>query len=316
MKYFGKTTSELSDKDFSELSILFNNVFTKNVDVSYFKHKYRSPLMGFSFHGLMYNDEGNIVGALTFIPFSYQYYDHKIVAGSAADLMIDEHYRKDLLSFKNMYDLAVQKAGNLFDFLYAVPNSNAYLYWTKFLKWHDIGQLNYYIQILNISKIKNKFRSFDLISNTFSNFLNRLVFDFGRTANEIKFSIFKVNDGDYYNYRFKDQYAELCESDKKAYYTIVDELGTKAAYIIDLLPFSTNWIRKVVKLIYARERGNIDIIIYIGNNLRSQINLFKVPGKFEPRILKLIGKSLSEKVDNRLFDLKNWQFNLSNFDTR
>jgi hypothetical protein len=316
MEYLGKTTRELSDKDFSELSILFNNVFHKNIDVSYLKSKYHSPYCGYSFHGLMYSDEYIIVGALTIIPFSYQFFDTQIVAGNTVDLMIHEDYRKDFLSVKKMYDIALEKAANVIDFLYAIPNSNAYLYWTKFLKWRDIGEINYFIQVLNISKIKKKLSSFDWFSNTFSNWLNKMVLDFGFKENAPKYSIFKVTDEDYNNYRFKGQYNELSESNKKAYYSIVDELGVRTAYIVDLLPFSAGWLRKVFKLIYARERYNIDVIIYIGNNLNSQINLFKVPRKLEPRILKLIGISLSGKVDDRIFELKNWQFNLSNFDVR
>ena len=57
MRYLGKTTGELSEKEFSELSILFNHVFKRNVDVSFFRQKYQSPLFGFSYHGLMYNED-------------------------------------------------------------------------------------------------------------------------------------------------------------------------------------------------------------------------------------------------------------------
>jgi hypothetical protein len=316
MNYFGKTSTELSEKDFFELSELFNYVFHKNIDASFLKQKYFSPYLGFSFHGLMYSDEGNLVGALTFIPFSYKFFNTQVVAGSAADLMIHNNYRKDLLSFKNMYDQAVEKADNLLDFLYAVPNSNAYLYWTKFLKWREIGQINYYIQVLNISKIITKFKGFDWISNAFSSCSNKLAIDHVNRDNKLKYSIYKLSNTAYNDYRFKGQYETISESNKIAYYTIEDELGIMTAYIVDIIPFSGSWMRKVVKLIHAREKKYIDVIVYIGSNLNTQINLFKVPRKFEPRILHLIGKSLSEKVDDRIYNLDNWFFNLSNFDVR
>jgi hypothetical protein len=316
MRYLGKTTGELSEKEFSELSILFNHVFKRNVDVSFFRQKYQSPLLGFSYHGLMYNEEGNIVGALTFIPFPYQFFNTQVIAGSAADLMIHEHYRKDLLSFKRMYDLALEKAGNVFDFLYAVPNSNAYLYWTKFLKWRDIGQINYYIQVLNISKIYPKFSKLDWLSKAFSSCSNILALDTVNKDNASENSIHKLIDEAYNDYRFKGQYEVISLSDKTAYYTIVDESGIKTAYIIDLVPFSGNWMRNVVKIIHAREKKHIDVIIYIGNNLKTQINFYRVPRKFEPRILHLVGSSTSDKVDDRIYNLDNWLFNLSNFDVR
>lgn len=316
VKYLGKTTNELSDNDFSELSGLFNHVYNRNIDASFLKHKYHSPYLGFSFHGFMYSDTGNIVGALTFIPFPYQFFDKQIVAGCAADLMIHENFRKDLLSFKRMYESALEKSGNSLDFLYAVPNSNAYLYWTKFLKWRDIGKIHYFIQVLNISKIKTRFVSFNWISRFISGCLNTLILDHAGRSAEPEHSIYKLSDNDYKEYRFKGRYIEISESDKYAYYSIVDEESAKTAYIVDLLPLSKRWMGKVVKLIYDRERSNIDIIMYIGNKLKTPVNLFKVPRKFEPRILYLIGNSLSEKVDDRIYNLDNWLFNLSDFDVR
>jgi hypothetical protein len=264
----------------------------------------------------MYNEDEIIVGALTFIPFPYQFFSTRVIAGSAADLMIHEHYRKDLLSFKRMYDQALERAGNVLDFLYAVPNSNAYLYWTKFLKWRDIGKINYYIQVLNISKISSKFSRLDRISRAFSGCSNMLAFGLVNRNNESNNSIYKLVDAAYNDYRFTGQYEIISQSNKIAYYTIVDESGIKTAYIIDLLPFSGSWMRKVVKLIHAREKKHIDVIIYIGNNLKTQINFYKVPRKFEPRILQLVGHSLSDKVDDRIYNLDNWLFNLSNFDVR
>jgi hypothetical protein len=316
MTYFGKTTGELSENDFSELSGLFNQVYNRNINASFLKKKYCSPCLGYSFHGLMYCDKGNIVGSITFIPFSYQFFDKQITAGCASDLMIHENYRKDLLSFKHLYDSALEKSKDMLDFLYAVPNSNAYLYWTKFLKWKNIGKLHYYIHVLNISKIKTKFSEFDGISRLISGCINFLTFDFNARKIEADYSIYKLISSEYIKYRFTEKYMEILESDNYAYYNIVDEFGVKTVYIIDLFPVSKGWLGKVVKIIYKREKGNMDIIIYIGNKLRAPINLFKVPRKFEPRILNLIGKALSDKVDDRIYNLDNWLFNISDFDVR
>ncbi len=316
MTYSGKTTIELSEKDFSELSGLFNNVFNRKTDAEYFTHKYHSPYLGYSFHGLMYNDEGNIAGAVTIIPFSYSFFENQITAGCAVDLMIHENYRKDFLSFKHMYDHAIEKSGSSLDFLYAVPNPNAYLYWTKFLKWRDIGQLNYYIQVLNISKIKASFSGFDWMSKAFTFFMNNLVLKSDVLRTEQEYPIFRINDETYRKYRFNKNYAEITESDKYAYYIILNEMGIDAAYIVDLHPFTKSWAGSVVKQIYTLEKKHIDIIIYIGNNLKPPINLIKVPHKLEPRSLHLVGHSLSEKVDDRIYNMDNWLFNLSDFDAR
>jgi hypothetical protein len=316
MIYLGKTTSELSENEFSELTGLFNKVYQRNIDDSFLKNKYHSPHFGFSYHGLMYSDAGNIVGALTFIPLQYQFFDSQIVAGCAADLMIHENYRKDFLSFRHLYETAIEKSGKSLDFLYAVPNSNAYLYWTKFLKWRDMGDIHYFIHVLNISKIKQVPEAFNLISRFISGSMNIFFSIFGGTSTAQNHSICKLNDNDYQEYRFKGPYSRISELNNYAFYTIVNEMGARTAYIVDLHPMSKRWIGKVVKLIKMREKKNIDIIIYIGNKIKTPVNLVQVPRKFEPRILHLIGHSLNEKVDDRIYNLNYWHFNLSNFDVR
>jgi len=316
MKYLGKSTSELSENEFSELSGLFNTVYQRDIDDSFLKHKYRSPLFGFSFHGLMYSDAGNIVGALTFIPFSYQFFDRQIVAGCAADLMIHENYRKDFLSFRHLYESAIAKSGKSLDFLYAVPNSNAYLYWTKFLRWRDMGNINYFIHVLNISKVKAGLGAFNGISRLISGCLNMMFSITGGESAEQQHSIYKLNDIGYQEYRFKGPYSKISELNNYAFYTVVNEMDARTAYIVDLYPISKRWIGKVVKQIKMREKKNIDVIIYIGNKIKTPFNLIQVPRKLEPRVLHLIGNSLNEKVDDRIYNLNYWQFNLSNFDVR
>lgn len=316
MEYIAKTSAELSEKDFSDLAGLFNHVFNRNIEASLLKQKYNSPHTGFSYHGLMYSDSGSIVGALTFIPFTYSFYGIPVVMGSAADLMIHENYRKDLLSVKRMYDLAMEKSANTLDFLYAIPNSNAYLYWTKFLKWQDIGRLDYYVQILNISKIRSGLRGLDWLSGFFSASTNYVISDKEKYSEDHKYPIYKLTDEAYMKYRFEGNYSIIGNPSRYAYYSIVDEDRIKTAYIIDIFPSCKGWLGSVVKEIYTREKRGIDIIIYISSKIITPVNLLKVPRRFEPRSLDFIGKILSSRVDDRIYNIDNWFFNLSNFDVR
>ncbi len=316
MEYFGKTTVELSDKEFDELAKLFNHVFSRNITPQFLITKYTSPLTGFSYHGLMYNDEGTIVGAISFIPFKYQYFGNEIIVGSAADLMIHELYRKDLYSFKHIHDQAIKRSNNTLDFVLAVPNQNPYLYFKKLLGWHDIGVLNYYIQVLNISKIKRQFSGLNWMSGILSSAQNLLFLGHGSKNQAKSLPISKISGTAYSDYRFGDKYFRVTRGNDIAYYSIYDESGINTAYIIDIQPFTKNWMGRVVKEIHSREKKRVDIIMYIGNNLRVPINLIKVPRKFEPRTLHLIGKCLSGRVDQRIFSLSNWKFNLSDFDVR
>jgi len=316
MEYSGKTSDELSETEFSELIYLFNRVFHKNLSVSFLKKKYHSPPLAKSYHGLMYNDVGNIAGALTFIPFLYSFFDTPIVAGCAVDLMIHEDYRKDFLSVKLMHDLAIEKSENTLDFVFAVPNYNSFLYYTKFLKWNEIGQLNYYIQVLNVSALEKKLSPFNSISKGLSECLNVLYPVFGTKRADQKKPVHKVCDMIYYTYRYSQKYNEINRGTNSAYYSIVDESGVKTAYLIDLFPVSERWIGQVVKILHDSEKKNVDVILYVGNTINVPCNLLKVPRKFEPRDLHLIGNILTSKVDSRIYDQANWHFNLSDIDVR
>ena len=77
------------------------------------------------------------------------------------------------------------------------------------------------------------------------------------------------------------------------------------------------WMAKSIASIYKLERENVDVIMYISNNKAGAFNILKTPIKFEPRNLPLIGKVINTKnIDNRIFNLSNWRFNLSDFDVR
>jgi hypothetical protein len=316
MQYLGKTTNDLTEKEFSELSDLFNHVFHKDISSAFLKRKYSSPLFEFSYHGLMYNDNGTIVGALTFIPFLYQFFDVKVIAGLAVDLMVHEHYRKDLLSVRQMHDMAIRRSGNSLDFVFAVPNSNSFLYYTKILRWREIGRLNYYIQVLNISALKRKLSALNLASGSVSFFLNFLQANFGGNIRDQKQPVSKVCDELYMTYRYNKRYNEIIRDSNTAYYSIEDESGINTAYVIDLFPLTKKWLGNVVNLIHKREKKNIDVIIYIGNAINNPVNLIKVPRKLEPRGLTLIANNLSNKVDSRIYDIANWHFNLADLDVR
>ena len=59
------------------------------------------------------------------------------------------------------------------------------------------------------------------------------------------------------------------------------------------------------------------MILYVGKLDFKVKNLIKVPSKYEPKTVHMSGKILDDSVvDNRVFDIKNWNVNLSNYDVR
>jgi len=316
MKFITKTTDELTDNDLKQLCDLFLVSFKREVTADWFTRKYNSTVPALScFHGFMLNDDDQIVGAMTIIPFEYQFFKKIVVFGNLIDLMIHPEYRNNILNFKNIYDKLLAVVKPRIDFIYAVPNPNSFLYFTKILGWVEIGKLNYYLWPLKLSKITGLPSFIDSIFKPFSTLAQFVLFPIRNK--KVEGDIEKVYSANFLTYRYRPGYKAIEENHKKAWYDIVNEDGIKTAYIIDIVPVESKWLSQVVKIIYKRDKENIDVILYISNNGANAPNLIRTPLKYEPRRLSLTGKIINEdKIDKRIFELSNWKFNLSDFDVR
>jgi len=316
MKYLGKLTSQLNAREFREISDLFAAVFNKPVSTEQLQAKYRAPSRRDSYHGLMTDNDGRIAGALTVIPFDYSCFGKKVVFGCAVDLMVDKKYRNDITVMKKMHDAVTGLIGNGIDFLYAVPNRNSYLYFRKILGWNEIGSLNYYCLPLHASKLSPKLKGLDIISRPAVALLNGV--QWPSTGAAFERPVAKTISPDFLTYRYPaGQYAAIEKSGQCARYSVVKEDALTTAYLIDVWPLTAGWLSESVRHIWREERRTIDLILYAGTGVPRVHNLFKVPARFEPRALHLIGKVLNpESINDRIYQIKNWQFNLSDLDVR
>jgi len=316
MKFITKTTAELTVEDLSQLCDLFLSSFKRKVSADWFKRKYTSTVPELScFHGFMINGDHQIVGAMTIIPFKYQFFKEEAIFGNLIDLMIHPDHRKNILNFKCIYDNLLESAKLRIDFLYAVPNPNSFLYFTKILRWVEIGKLNYYFWPLKLSKITKLPPCVDTLFTPFGSLAQNVIFPIKNM--KIETGIKKVYSEIFFKYRYPRRYKIIQENNNKAWYDIVDEKGTITAYIIDVVPQESAWFSKVIKTIHKEEKHNIDVILYISNKGMRSPNIIKVPKKYEPRPLPLTGKIINTvKIDERIFEPANWTFNLSDFDVR
>lgn len=316
MQYVVRVTNELTSADWEQLRDLFNESFQREVSIEWFQRKYRSPVSAIScYHGLMLNEEGAIVGAMTIIPFEYYFFEQRATFGNLVDLMIHKDHRNNILNFKFIYDKLVEAARPLIHFIYAVPNPNSFLYFMKVLKWEEIGKLDYYLWPVKLSKLAKLPLILDYVLRPLINLVQFLLVPI--KSKTIISPIRKIFSADYDHYRYSENYTVITRGEKKAWYRIYDETGVKTAYIIDAIPMETNWLSFTVKEILRREKLAIDLIMYISNSNIGIWNILKVPLRFQPRPLPFIGKLInSEKVDDRVFDMDNWTFNLSDFDVR
>jgi hypothetical protein len=317
--FLGKVTSQLNPDEFEQVSRLFSAVFSKQVSTGTLRAKYRSPVNGISYHAMMTDDAGIIAGFLAIIPFEYSFFGKKVVFGNLVDLMIRSDCRKDITLMKKLYDTAIDLMGIKVDFLYAIPNPNPYLYFKKILGWSEIGTLHYFILPLHVSKLSPRLKGLDFLSESAAAVLNRFKWPVKSVCSEKPISRERTPalSPAFISYRFPQHYKKLEKAGGCAYYIVVDEESAGTAYIIDIWPLTSAWLQEVVRTVWRNEGHGIDCVLYVGTDIPRVPNFFKVPLRYEPRALHFIGKIVSGGVvDERINNIKNWHFNLSDFDVR
>lgn len=311
-----KRSNELSAVEKQQICDLFERVFEKPMTHDSFEQKFEKNQNGFSYHGLMI-EEDKIVGCYSVIPYKYCFFNQEYIFGLSVDTMIAEAYRGNPFNLKKMANLVYDglKADGI-PFVFGFPNDNVYLVRKKILKWQDIGLLDFYILPINIGAIKSKLKFLNILSRIFAKLIN--MFTGSKTANDSNYNIEKVNNKAFIDGRYDDSYSvNMIDRDSYFVYKIYDEEGVKTAYIIDAYPLCQSNLENSVKELYNKEKNNIDLIMYVGHLDFNVKNLFKVPKKYQPKNVYMSGKILDDTlVDERIFGIKNWNVNLSNYDVR
>lgn len=316
-KIVAKTTIDLSEKEWCELTCAFNIVFKKKLSTDYFKSKYFGSSLGYSVHGMLINDD-QVVGMFTAIPRDYTHNGNELTIALGCDAFILKEHRKDEYFLKQMADVvtAKLKEKNIYHCI-SIPNKSAYPYWKYYGGWKDIGRLNYYILPLRISKLIGRYRVLDIFSfwvlKAIISLSSILAFSKKSKNNKIKLK----KDTAFLNQRFISDYnIKELPNEGKYIYRIYDEDNIRTAYLIDCYPSSKRNISKALKQIIKDTEGELDIILFVGKLDNTPFFFFKVPRKKEPRIQPLIGLSLDNSIDKDFFSLASWDVNLANFDNR
>ena len=309
-----KKTNELTSKQQEEICDLFKKVFAKEMNLEQFKEKFEKNIKGYSYHSLLLNDEDQIVGCYTCIPYEYNYFENKLLFGLSVDTMIQEEYRGSPFTLKKLANSVYDEMKNDgISFVFGFPNDNVYLVRKKILKWKDIGELKYYILPINIGAVKSKFKYLNFASQLYSNVVNKLA----NSAFKSVGSLYSIEKKDIKEFRYDSSYKVSSFEYGYIYYKIYEEEGVNVAYLIDVYPLNKQNIENAVKEIYNSNKNNIDMIMYVGYLDFKLKNLIELPKKLEPKIVHMSGKILdAKKVDNKIFDIKNWNVNLSNYDVR
>ena len=318
MEFLFKKTNELSYEEKQQICSLFEEVFKQKTSIELFEREFLKTIKGYSYHGLMI-DNDKIIGAYSAIPVNYNYFGKEYTFALSVDTMIHSNYRGNPYNLKQMANLVYDELKNDgIPFVFGAPNQKVYLVRKKILDWKDIATLDYYILPVNFSFINKNLNFANILVRIFVFLLNKISLIFRKIYSE---NVLSENIEVCYNLEFQkwrcfdEKLKKIDLKEGFCYYKIKDYKNLKAAYIIDIKPFNKKNIEMFTEKIYEAEKNNIDIIIYTGKLDFIPVNLFKVPLKLNPRPYEVSGLVLiDDKIDNRVFDVGNWQLNMINFD--
>ena len=272
---------------------------------------------GYSYHGLLMHED-EIVGSFNAIPYRYLCYGQQRLFALSVDTMISPQHRggkTNLTTMANLVYEAMVKDG--IDFIYGFPNELYYAHEKRILGTLDIGKLNYYVLPINVGTVMRRFRGLNYASRFFA----RIMAGFPGSRNAIahKYDIEKINDEQFIKHRYDDSYSFLSLNNGAScvYKIYKEEEGVEALHLLDIWPMTPVAMDEAVLKLLRQYFGFVDLIIYVGRLPFRPRRLIKVPQWLEPQKIRMTGKILVEgKIPDSIFDINNWNVNVSNFDVR
>lgn len=315
MEFIVKKTTELSREEIRQINALFETVFEKDrTEQEFINQSVNNPL-GYSYHSMMV--EGDvIVGLNSFVPSYYVVNGERMLFANSTDSMVAKRYR-DFFNFNDMVTAGfreMKKDG--VRYVYGYPNDNSYPVLIKSKLYRDIGKMHTYCLPLHIGGLKPSLkvlnpvssiicRTFVSLSGIFaSRKSDRYVI--AKEENSYNLSRYKRGDGSYN--------VEEIEG-IKVYYKIKVHEGIRTAFLIDISEKSPKAFNIAVKHIIRNHGREFDLLLYPGWLNFSNTSMIRIPRKFEPKNFNFTGKALDKKAfDETIWDIRNWDTNLSNYD--
>lgn len=313
-----KNTSELTEKEKRDLLSCFIEVFEHERTMEEMINQYQNTPMGYCVHSMCY-DDGHLVAAHTAFPSFYWVGDERVKAYITGDTMVKKKYRDGLTFLDVVRNLNNYMKRNGYAFYFGFPNDHSYPVFKKVKLAKDIGRLDTYILPYRIGGIKKGLKWLNPLSMAFCKIW--MLFSCVGLSNEYYLPLIRKDDLTYNPSRYKrldGNYQHITLDDSEFYYKARVHEGVRTVFLIDVVGKSEKSFHKAIKYILRKEKENIDLLMYVGYlpNTISRIGLIKIPRKFEPKHFYMTGgvfnkSSVYEKV---LFNIGNWDVNLSNYD--
>ena len=311
-----KKTFELSDNEIRAIYRLFEEVFGLKRDVSTFREEYSNTPLGHSYHSMLLDDENEIVGFHSCMPFYYRKDDERFMAALGIDSMVKKEYR-DYFNFHDMI-VACQKRLKEDGCVLRIgfPNDNSYPILKKGLRHKDIGRLTTYCVIRNIGGVKPSLKLLNPVSRLFGRMLYLVSFlSVGTKVYHYKYHKDRESF-DVVRYKwFGGNYQQVETDGEHFVYKIINYKGVDTAFLLDVWPLSRTFFERAVRYIYRKERKRIDMILYVGSLPFTPWSLLTVPHRYEPKHFNFTCNPLrNDFFDDSVYDIRNWEVNLSNYD--
>ena len=310
-----KKTTEITDEEVVKIYKLFNEVFEQNRDVTTFRKEYENTVLGYSYHSMLLH-EGEIVGFHSCLPFYYLDNGKRFIAGLGIDTMVKKEHR-DFFGVRDMFEACVKRMKEEGCVLrVGFPNDNSYPVLKRGLKYKDVGKMITYFLPIKVGAVKPFLR----VLNPWSRLGSWCLIQISRLSYNGKIHTFRYekerSSFDKVRYQwFGGQYQTVETNGVTARYKVQLHEGVKTLFILDVHPMSKKMFDKVVRCIYKKERKGIDLIMYVGYLPFTPLSLIKIPHKYEPKHFNFTCKVLEKGVfDDSIYDIKNWDVNLSNYD--
>lgn len=314
MNIYCKKTTELTDHELIMMTQLFEQVFERSSSVANMKSLYSLNTLGYSFHSIIEAD-GIIVGLNSYNPAYYNYYGEEMLFVNSMTSMVAKSYR-DFFNFYEMVLAAYEymKAEGV-SFVFGYPNHNSYPVLKKSKLMTEIGPMSIYCLPYRLGGIKS--------SLSFLNFFTAI----GCTAfvtlsalfaskKILKYKIEKdIESFNKTRYKRSDGYVIVNEASFSFVYRIQEYNKIKTGFLVDVFPKSSSNFNQAVRYMLKKSGKYFDLVLYVGDVKAKGIGLIKIPSKYEPKKFNFMGKSLDNgKITENIWNIKNWDTNLSNFD--
>jgi hypothetical protein len=307
-----KTTGELIPAEIFAHTRLFQEVFGKPCPEDLFLRKFARNCLGQSVHSLMFHD-GELAGAFSAIPVRYRFFGQTLLFANTADLMISPRHRGSMPRLQTLAEgLYTALAREGVSFVFGSLRDEMFQVHRAVSGWRAAGKIHYYAAPFRLPWLGP------------ATALLRRFSSAQRASGDPSFPIEKVNDAAFADYRYQvlpTAYRNVTLPGggavyvKDLYYPVAGiPANIRLGLLIDVFPLTKTNFDAATAAIRKME-PQLGALAYQGYLPFQPREMIPVPARFEKPSWTLGGRILLPAMaDERVFDIANWNINLSNGD--